>query len=147
LNCSTGAPSGWSGKKTGSNNKTGSSLCATGLSRASCIAVLLQNLFACYRAQVMVELQLIQVTKSDMLNYGISLPNAFNIAFTGSGLSSVVSAVLPAGTANPFPTTPRLHSHLWQAMAAVESCRICCAAKISTSLRFSHSIGIRKRPR
>ncbi len=77
------------------------------VSRVIPAQALLQNLFA-YRPQVMIELQLIQVTKSDMLNYGISLPNVFNIAFTGIGLNTTnSSAVLPASTSNPFPYNSR----------------------------------------
>jgi general secretion pathway protein D len=65
---------------------------------------LFYDLFA-FRPQVMIDLQLIEITRSDVINYGINLPNAFNIAFTGQSTTtgSTSSSLLASNTPNPFP--------------------------------------------
>jgi general secretion pathway protein D len=66
---------------------------------------LFYDLFA-YRPEVLIDLRLLELSKTDILNYGVNLPNMFNIAFTGqSSSSSSTSSVgaLPSNTANPFP--------------------------------------------
>jgi general secretion pathway protein D len=56
---------------------------------------------------VMIALQLIEVKKSDMFKYGISLPNVFNVFFNGMGMGNTTGGTLPAGTPNPFPFNSR----------------------------------------
>jgi general secretion pathway protein D len=62
---------------------------------------LFQDLFA-YRPEVMIDLQLIEITRSDILNYGVNLPSMFPIVFTGA-TTPAASGTLPANTTNPFP--------------------------------------------
>lgn len=80
------------------DNKTGCIIMRDRVSRVIPAEEILHNLFA-YRPEVMIDLQLIEITRTDILNYGINLPNMFNILFTGTGVSSLI----PSTTANPFP--------------------------------------------
>jgi len=84
------------------DNKTGSVIMRDRISRVIPAQRLFYNLFA-FRPSVMIDLQLIEITRSDIINYGINLPNAFNIAFTGQSASSSSSGTLASTTANPFP--------------------------------------------
>jgi general secretion pathway protein D len=74
---------------------------------------LLEDLFS-YRPQVMVELQLIEIRKSDITNFGATIPNMFNIAFTGimSNATATTAGNLPAGLLNPFPFGSRSYDFL-----------------------------------
>ena len=86
------------------DNKTGSVIMRDRISRVKPAVELFYNLFA-FRPEVMIDLRLIEITRSDIINYGINLPNAFNIAFTGQSTtnSSTTIGSLPSTTANPFP--------------------------------------------
>ncbi len=86
------------------DNKTGSVIMRDRVSRVKPAEALFYDLFA-YRPDVMIDLQLIEITRSDIINYGINLPNMFNIAFTGQSLSTTSSSTstLPSNTPNPFP--------------------------------------------
>jgi general secretion pathway protein D len=79
------------------DNKTGSIVMRDRVSRVRPAQALFQNLFA-YRPEVMLELQVIEINRSDIINYGINLPNALTIVFTGQSTGTV-----SATTANPFP--------------------------------------------
>ena len=83
------------------DNKTGSVIMRDRISRVIPAEEIFHNLFA-YRAEVMIDLRLIELSRSDIVNYGINLPNAFNIAFTGQKQSSSTSS-LSSTTSNPFP--------------------------------------------
>jgi general secretion pathway protein D len=86
------------------DNKTGSIIMRDRVSRVKPAQALFYDLFS-FRPEVMIDLQLIEITKSDILNYGINLPNIFNIVFTGESTSttSTSTGTLPSNTANPFP--------------------------------------------
>ncbi len=86
------------------DNKTGSVIMRDRVSRVKPAQALFQDLFA-FRPEVMIDLQLIEITKSDIINYGINLPNMFNIAFTGQSTStgSTSTGSLASSTDNPFP--------------------------------------------
>ena len=86
------------------DNKTGSVIMRDRVSRVKPAVELFYNLFA-FRPEVMIDLRLIEITRSDIINYGINLPNAFNIAFTGQSTTSSSTNIgsLPSTTANPFP--------------------------------------------
>jgi general secretion pathway protein D len=81
------------------DDKTGSIIMRDRVSRVIPAEELLYNLFA-HRSQVMIDLQLIELTRTDIINYGINLPNMFNIFFTGQNTST---NTLPSSTSNPFP--------------------------------------------
>jgi general secretion pathway protein D len=83
------------------DNKTGSVIMRDRVSRVRPAQELFYDLFA-YRPEVMIDLQLIEIKRSDIINYGINLPNAFSIAFTGQPSSSSGST-LSSDTSNPFP--------------------------------------------
>ena len=70
-----------------------------------------------YRPQVIVELQLIEVRKSELVSYGINLPNMLNVAFTGqlNGAIGTVAGSLPANANNPFPFGSRSYQYISQA--------------------------------
>ena len=101
------------------DSKTSTIVIRDRLSRALPAQVLLENLLS-YRPQVMVELQLIEVRKSDVINFGINLPNMINVAFTGRSTASSGSTAgsLPANTNNPFPYGSRSYQFIAQAAAA-----------------------------
>lgn len=82
------------------DNKTGSVVMRDRVSRVVPAQELFHNLLA-HRPQVMIDLQLIELTKSDIINYGINLPNLFNIVFTGSTTST--SSGTSTSSSNPFP--------------------------------------------
>jgi general secretion pathway protein D len=86
------------------DNKTGSVIMRDRVSRVKPAQALFYDLFA-FRPEVMIDLQLIEITRSDIVNYGINLPNMFNIVFTGQGGSNTTSSsgTLPSTTENPFP--------------------------------------------
>jgi general secretion pathway protein D len=83
------------------DNKTGSVIMRDRISRVIPAEEIFHNLFA-FRAEVMIDLRLIELTRSDIINYGINLPNAFNILFTGQSASGQNNS-LPSNTSNPFP--------------------------------------------
>ncbi len=90
------------------------------VSRVLPAQAIFENLLS-YRPQVAVELQLIEIRKSDVVNFGISLPNMINVAFTNlPGVSTVAGGIagsLPANTNNPFPFGSRSYQYLAQATA------------------------------
>ena len=94
------------------------------MSRAIPAQVLFQNLLS-YRAQVMIDLQLIEIRKSEMVSYGINLPNMFTAAFTGlpttTTTTGVVAGTLPSTTNNPFPFGSRSYQYISQASATTTS--------------------------
>ncbi len=103
------------------DTKTNTIVIRDRMSRAIPAQAVLENLLN-YRPQVIVELQLIEVRKSEMVSYGLNLPNMINVAFTGSlsGTRSVTSTVagsLPANTNNPFPFGSRSYQYIAQASA------------------------------
>lgn len=63
------------------------------ISRAAPAQALIEQLFS-YQPQVMIELQLLQVSDTDLLNYGLSFTNNFPAVFLGSVLRSVATAPL-----------------------------------------------------
>jgi hypothetical protein len=69
------------------DNKTGSIVMRDRVSRVMPAQELFLNLFA-HRAQVMIDLQMIELTRSDIVNYGINLPNLFTVAFSGTTSST-----------------------------------------------------------
>jgi general secretion pathway protein D len=83
------------------DNKTGSVVMRDRVSRVVPAELLFRNLFA-HRPQVMIDLQLIQLTKSDIINYGINLPNLFNVVFTGA-TGSTTSGTSTSGSTDSFP--------------------------------------------
>jgi general secretion pathway protein D len=87
------------------DNKANAIVIRDRISRVIPAQGLLENLLS-YRPQVMIALQVIEVNKSDMSNYGINLPNVFNIFFNGMGMTTT-GGTLPAGTPNPFPFNSR----------------------------------------
>ena len=107
-------------EKLGWDNKTSSIVMRDRLSRVLPARALLHTLLS-YRSEVMVELQLIEVRKSDALNYGVNLPNAFNIFFMGQGPTNTTTGRLPSNTPNPFPFNSRpsrSSPRLWARAAA-----------------------------
>lgn len=88
------------------DNKRSAIIMRDRISRVVPAQALFQNLLA-YRPQVMIALEVIEVTKSDMITYGINLPNAFNIFFTGQSSTTSGTGSLPSTTANPFPFNSR----------------------------------------
>jgi general secretion pathway protein D len=86
------------------DNKTGSVIMRDRVSRVKPAQALFHDLFA-FRPEVMIDLQLIEISKTDIINYGINLPNMFNIAFTGQSTStgSTSTGSLASNTDNPFP--------------------------------------------
>ncbi len=85
------------------DNKTGSVIMRDRVSRVMPAEQLFRELFA-FRSEVMIDLQLIELSRSDIVNYGINLPNVFNIAFTGqTATNTSTGGSLPSNTANPFP--------------------------------------------
>jgi general secretion pathway protein D len=87
------------------DNKTSSVVMRDRVSRVIPAQAIFRELLA-YRPQVIVDLQLIEIRKSDIINYGINLPNVVNIFFTGQSSSSG-NGTLPANTNNPFPFNSR----------------------------------------
>ena len=100
------------------DTKTNTVILRDRASRALPAQALFENLLN-YRPQVMVELQLIEIRKSDVINYGINLPNMVNVAFTGlPGVTTgTVAGSLPANTNNPFPFGSRSYQYIAQAAA------------------------------
>jgi len=100
------------------DTKTNTLVIRDRMSRALPAQALLENLLN-YRPQVLVELQLIEIRKSDVVNFGISLPNMINVAFTGrSGtVAGTIAGSLPANTNNPFPFGSRSYQYIAQASA------------------------------
>jgi general secretion pathway protein D len=86
------------------DNKANSIIIRDRISRAIPAQALLQDLLS-FRPQVMINLQVIEIRKSDMFNYGINLPNVFNIFF--NGMTSGGGGTLPPNTPNPFPFNSR----------------------------------------
>ncbi len=60
------------------------------VSRASLAQALLRQLFA-YHPEVMIELELLQVTDSDIINYGFSVTNSFQLIPLGHIMNNIVS--------------------------------------------------------
>lgn len=67
------------------------------ISRAAPAQALLEQLFS-YRPEVMIDLELLQVSTSDMLNYGFTVTNSFPLVYLGGIQNSVAS--IPSGVAN-----------------------------------------------
>jgi type II secretory pathway component GspD/PulD (secretin) len=67
------------------------------ISRAAPAQALLEQLFS-YRPEVMIDLELLQVSTSDILNYGFTVTNSFPLAYLGGIQNSVAS--LPSGVTN-----------------------------------------------
>ncbi|HVW09091.1 MAG TPA: hypothetical protein VHC90_10950, partial [Bryobacteraceae bacterium] len=67
------------------------------VSRASLAQALLGQLFA-YHPEVMVELEVLQVTNSDIINYGFSVTNTFQLIPLGNIMNNVIS--VPSGVTN-----------------------------------------------
>jgi general secretion pathway protein D len=67
------------------------------VSRVLPAVALLQQLLS-YRAEVMIDLEFIQVASSDLMNYGFNVTNSFSGVFLGKILNNVISS--PAGVAN-----------------------------------------------
>jgi general secretion pathway protein D len=96
------------------DNKSNSIIMRDRISRVVPAQALFQSLLA-YRPQTMIELRLIEIRHSDALNYGINLPNMFNIAFTGqstTGGTTTVGGLLPSSTVNSFPFNSRTFSFI-----------------------------------
>lgn len=102
-------------QKLGWDSKTNTLVIRDRVSRALPAQALFQSLLS-YRPQIMVELQLIEIRKSDVVNYGINLPNMIQVAFTGQSSSSASgTGTLPANTNNPFPFGSRSYTFIAQA--------------------------------
>ena len=85
------------------DNKTSSLVIRDRVSRVFPAQALVTTLFS-YKAQVAVELQLIEIRKSDVLSYGLSLPNTFTAAYKGIEQSvNTIAGLLPSNANNPFP--------------------------------------------
>jgi general secretion pathway protein D len=85
------------------DNKTGSIIMRDRVSRVKPAQALFEELFA-YRPEVMIDLQLIELTRTDIVNYGINLPNMFNIVFTGGNSSTSTTTTTTSSSAtNAFP--------------------------------------------
>lgn len=67
------------------------------VSRVLPAVALLQQLLS-YRAEVMIELEFIQVASSDLMNYGFNVTNSFSGVFLGKILNNVIAS--PTGVAN-----------------------------------------------
>ncbi|MCU1262728.1 MAG: type and secretion system protein [Bryobacterales bacterium] len=67
-----------------------------------------------YRPQVVVDLQLIEIRKSDITNFGATIPNMFKIAFTGvaNNVTTTTTGSLPSSFLNPFPFGSRSYDFL-----------------------------------
>lgn len=67
-----------------------------------------------FRPQVVVDLQLIEIRKSDITNFGATIPNMFNIAFTGvaNNVTTTTTGSLPSSFLNPFPFGSRSYDFL-----------------------------------
>lgn len=100
------------------DTKTNTVVIRDRVSRALPAQALFESLLN-YRPQVMVELQLIEVRKSDIINYGINLPNMINVVFTGlpTAAAGTVVGSLPTNANNPFPFGSRSYQYLAQASA------------------------------
>ncbi len=101
------------------DSKTNTIVIRDRVSRALPAQALLESLLN-YRPQVMVELQLIEIRKSDIINFGINLPNMINVAFTGFATSTAgaVAGSLPSNVNNPFPYGSQSYQYLVEASAA-----------------------------
>ena len=67
------------------------------ISRASLAQALLEQLFT-YHPEVMIDVELLQVSKTELLNYGFTITNSFPLAYLGGIQNSV--ATIPSGVAN-----------------------------------------------
>jgi general secretion pathway protein D len=67
------------------------------VSRVLPAVALLQQLLS-YRAEVMIDLEFIQVASSDLKNYGFNVTNSFSAVYLGQILNNVISS--PTGAAN-----------------------------------------------
>lgn len=67
------------------------------VSRAALAQALLDQLFS-YHPEVMIDLELLQVSSSDVLNYGFNVTNSFPLVYLSSIHNSVAS--IPAGVTN-----------------------------------------------
>lgn len=67
------------------------------ISRAAPAQALIEQLFS-YRPEVMIDLELLQVSDSDMLNYGFTLTSNFPLVYLGGIQNSLPS--IPAGVSN-----------------------------------------------
>ncbi|MDQ6676130.1 MAG: type II and III secretion system protein [Acidobacteriota bacterium] len=102
-------------QKLGWDSKTNTLVIRDRVSRALPAQALFQNLLS-YRPQIMVELQLIEIRKSDIVNYGINLPNMIQVAFTNRvSAATGATGTLPANTNNPFPFGSRSYTFIAQA--------------------------------
>jgi len=67
------------------------------ISRAAPAQALIEQLFS-YRPEVMIDLELLQVSDSDMLNYGFTVTNNFPLVYLGGIQNSLPN--IPSGVAN-----------------------------------------------
>lgn len=63
-----------------------------------------------YRTQVVVDLQLIEVTTSEVNQYGTNLPNMFTIAFTGNSQTTTTTTTSTSGLLNSVPYGSNVYS-------------------------------------
>lgn len=74
-----------------------------------------------FRPQVIVDLELVEIRKSDITNFGATIPNMFKIAFTGalnSTSTTTTTGSLAASTLNPFPFGSRSYDFIAMATQA-----------------------------
>jgi type II secretory pathway component GspD/PulD (secretin) len=67
------------------------------ISHAALAQALLEQLFS-YHPEVMIDLELLQVSSSDLINYGLTVSNSFPLVYLGGIQNSVAS--IPSGVAN-----------------------------------------------
>lgn len=92
-------------QKIGWDTKSNQILMRDRVSRVVPARALFEELLS-YRPQVVVDLRLMEITRSDITNLGATLPSMFNVAFTGltnSVTGTTTTGSLPASTLNPFP--------------------------------------------
>lgn len=101
------------------DSKTNTIVIRDRVSRALPAQALFESLLN-YRPQVMVELQLIEIRKSDIINFGINLPNMINVAFTGitTNTAGAIAGSLPSHVNNPFPYGSQSYQYLVEASSA-----------------------------
>ena len=101
-------------QKIGWDTKSNKIVMRDRVSRVAPARALLEQLLS-FRPQVVVELQLIEIRKSDITNLGATIPNMFNVAFTGflnSTSTTTTTGSLAANTLNPFPFGSRSYDFI-----------------------------------
>jgi type II secretory pathway component GspD/PulD (secretin) len=84
-------------EKLGWNSATNEIVMRDRVSRVIPAQQLLQDMLA-YRADIMLELQFIEINSTDLLNYGITLPNSFPIVYLGkapSATAAMAASLIP----------------------------------------------------